>query len=72
MAGRKASEARRKCLPSGAAGHGSGAAATWYTWPCPANRTIWKQLNAALRDAVREQEEREAEPSAAIMDSQAE
>jgi transposase len=35
-------------------------------------REVWKQLNAALRDAVREQEEREAEPSAAIMDSQAE
>jgi len=31
---------------------------------------VWKQLNAALRDAVREQEVREAEPSAAIMDSQ--
>jgi hypothetical protein len=27
------SEARRKGLPSGAAGPGSGAAATWYTWP---------------------------------------
>jgi putative transposase len=31
---------------------------------------VWEQLNAALREAVREQEEREAEPSAAIMDSQ--
>jgi putative transposase len=31
---------------------------------------IWEQLNTALREAVREQEEREAEPSAAIMDSQ--
>lgn len=31
---------------------------------------VWEQLNTALREAVREQEEREAEPSAAIMDSQ--
>jgi putative transposase len=31
---------------------------------------VWEQLNIALREAVREQEEREAEPSAAIMDSQ--
>jgi putative transposase len=31
---------------------------------------LWEQMNAALREAVREQEEREAEPSAAIMDSQ--
>jgi putative transposase len=31
---------------------------------------VWERLNAALREAVREQEERAAEPSAAIMDSQ--
>jgi len=31
---------------------------------------VWEQSNMALREAVREQEEREAEPSAAIMDSQ--
>lgn len=31
---------------------------------------IWEQLNAALREAVREQEGRKAEPSAAIVDSQ--
>ncbi len=31
---------------------------------------VWEQLNAALRDAIREQEERESKPSAAIMDSQ--
>ena len=31
---------------------------------------VWEQMNAALRAAVREQEERDAEPSAAIMDSQ--
>jgi putative transposase len=31
---------------------------------------IWEQVNAVLREAVREQEAREAEPSAAIMDSQ--
>jgi len=31
---------------------------------------VWEQLNAALREAVREQEKRQAEPSAAIMDSQ--
>lgn len=31
---------------------------------------VWEQMNAALREAVREQEEHEAEPSAAIMDSQ--
>jgi putative transposase len=31
---------------------------------------VWEQLNAALREAVREQEEREDQPSAAIMDSQ--
>jgi putative transposase len=31
---------------------------------------VWEQMNAALRDAVREQEERDAEPSAASMDSQ--
>lgn len=31
---------------------------------------VWDQVNAALREAVREQEEHEAEPSAAIMDSQ--
>ena len=31
---------------------------------------VWEQINAALREAVREQEGREAEPSAAIMDSQ--
>jgi putative transposase len=31
---------------------------------------VWEQLNAALRETVREQEERGAEPSAAIMDSQ--
>jgi putative transposase len=30
----------------------------------------WEQMNAALREVVREQEEHEAEPSAAIMDSQ--
>lgn len=31
---------------------------------------VWDQVNASLREAVREQEEHEAEPSAAIMDSQ--
>lgn len=31
---------------------------------------LWEQLNTALREAVREQEERAAEPTAAIMDSQ--
>ena len=31
---------------------------------------VWEQINAALREAVREQEDRNAEPSAAIMDSQ--
>lgn len=31
---------------------------------------LWEQLNAALRPAVREEDEREAEPSAAIVDSQ--
>lgn len=31
---------------------------------------LWEQLNTALREAVREQEERGAEPTAAIMDSQ--
>jgi putative transposase len=31
---------------------------------------LWEQLNAALREAVREQEERAAEPTAAILDSQ--
>jgi len=31
---------------------------------------VWEQLNSALREAVREQEGRKAEPSAAIMDSQ--
>ena len=31
---------------------------------------VWEQLNTSLREAVREQEGREAEPSAAIMDSQ--
>ncbi|OQY23697.1 MAG: IS5/IS1182 family transposase [Anaerolineaceae bacterium 4572_32.1] len=31
---------------------------------------VWEQLNTAFWEAVREQEEREAEPSAAIMDSQ--
>jgi putative transposase len=31
---------------------------------------LWAQLNTALREAVREQEEHEAEPSAGIMDSQ--
>lgn len=31
---------------------------------------VWEQVNAALREAVREQVERAAEPSAAILDSQ--
>ena len=31
---------------------------------------VWRHLNAALRETSREQEEHEAEPSAAIMDSQ--
>ncbi len=31
---------------------------------------VWEQINAALREAVREQAGREAEPSAGIMDSQ--
>ena len=31
---------------------------------------VWEELNAALREAVREQEERAAEPTAAILDSQ--
>jgi putative transposase len=31
---------------------------------------VWEQMNAALREAVREQEERDAEPSTASMDSQ--
>lgn len=31
---------------------------------------VWEEMNAALREAVREQEGREAQPSAAIMDSQ--
>jgi len=31
---------------------------------------LWEQLNTALRETVREQEERAAEPTAAIMDSQ--
>ena len=31
---------------------------------------LWEQLNAALRETVREQEERAAEPTAAILDSQ--
>jgi putative transposase len=31
---------------------------------------VWERLNAALREAVREQADRDAEPSAAIVDSQ--
>ena len=31
---------------------------------------VWEQMNAALREAVREQEERHAEPTAASIDSQ--
>ena len=31
---------------------------------------LWEQINTALREAVREQEGRDAEPTAAIMDSQ--